>query len=350
MSAVLMEVPRATKASAATEASNNGAITQARYDRVVEALRAYKGSTRCTWAELATSIGGEYSDSTLSVLASGKYPLESSHKLIVRIEEFLRLVEERRALVTQPTFVATSVSKRIFALIKRVVLFSKIGVIGAESGTGKTRSLEEWHIGHPNATYIRANRTFSPSASSSRASSSPAPTMAKIAKAIGCVDALSMRSQAFVYDAIVGTLRGTGRLLILDEAHFLPSEALDVIRTIHEDANIPVVLAGHAALYDRGPRDYESLIAFRSRALREKFLTSQIRSTDVDLIASQIVGVDVARDASKVLLQESQSSGGFRRLVTLLQVAQTYRNSDEAVTKAHVLRAIDERPEDGGVM
>lgn len=349
MSAVLQEVPRTTKASAATEASN-GSVTQARYDRVVEALRAYKGSTRCTWAEIATSIGGEYSDSTLSVLASGKYPLESSYKLIVRIEEFLRLVEERRSLITQPTFVATSVSKRIFALIKRVVLFSKIGIIGAESGTGKTRTLEEWYAGHPNATYLRANRTFAPSASSSRAASSPAPTMAKIAKAIGCVDALGARNQAFVYDAIVGMLRNTGRTLLIDEAHFLPSEALDIIRTLHEDASIPVVLAGHAALYDRGPRDYESLIAFRSRSLREKLLTSQIRATDVDLIASQIVGVDVARDASKVLLQESQSSGGFRRLVTLLQVAQTYRDSSEAVTKAHVLRAIDERPEDGGAL
>jgi DNA transposition AAA+ family ATPase len=338
--------PTRKKEPAATD--SQGRITQERYDRNVAALRAYKSSSNSTWKEVATALGGSYTESSVTVFANGKYPLESAHNIIERVEQFLALVEERRLTLTQPTFVLTSIAKRIFSVIKQSELLLKIGVIGAESGTGKTSAINEWHITHLNTTLIRANRTFAPSSSASQHSSSPFPTLLKIARAVGYTDTAPSRRQTLIYDAVVDALRGSNRVLMFDEAHFLPSEALDITRTIHEDARIPIVLAGHATLYDRGPREHESLIAYRSRALREKVTTAQVRASDVELIASQIVGVDVARDASRVLLQEAQSNGGFRRLVTLLQVAQTYRDTDH-VTKDQVLRAIEERPQDGGL-
>ena len=330
------------KDPAATES-----ITQERYDEVAAALRAHKDSTGETWEDIAKAMGGQHKGVSLSIFASGKYKAKNAGRILPRVEEFLTLVEERRGLVTHPEFVFTSISKRIFSLIKQCLLLTKMGVIGAESGTGKTRSIEEWHITHPNTTLVRANRTYCPSANAG--GSSPIPLLQKLSKAIGC-GAPSNKGAVYTYDTIVDTLRGSNRLVIIDEAHFLPPEALDVVRTIHEEANVPIVLAGHAQLCSRAPRDYESAIAYRSRALMEKITTAQVRPGDVDLIAAQIVGVEVARDGAQILLGEARSNGGLRRLVTLLQVAQTYRNADEAVKRSHVVRAIEEHPHDGGAL
>jgi DNA transposition AAA+ family ATPase len=345
----LMEVPQqATRPSASTEGLNNGSVTQARYDTVVEALRAHKSSTGASWPELAKAIG--IAPSTMGVFGSGNYPVDSARHLVERVEAYLQLLEERRALITQPAFVLTSITRRIYSLIKQCVLLSKIGVIACESGTGKSRSLEEYHATHVNSVLLRANRTFHPTVAHTASASSPFTTLFQVAKALGCSNLSSSRAQTLLYDAIIAAARGSNKVLIIDEAHFLPAEALDVIRTINEDAHIPIILAGHVGLYDRAPRDAESAIAYRSRALRERIKTSSIRQSDVDLIATQIVGVDVANDAQKVLLREAQSSGGLRRLVTILQVAQTYRRGDEVVSKAHVLKAIEERADDGGAL
>ena len=49
---------------------------------------------------------------------------------------------------------------------------------------------------------------------------------------------------------IIKALRGTGRLLLIDEAHQLSSEALEFIRDLHDECGVPIVLAGTLKLND----------------------------------------------------------------------------------------------------
>jgi len=331
--------------SVAPEPEKDGSVSRERYKAAASALRAHKDSTvGVTWKDLATQIGGEYSDTTLSLFSNEKYPRENARRVTEAVEEFLGLVAERRKLVTNTAYVATSVSRRLLGLLKQVVLLTKIGVAAAESGTGKTKTLQHYWSEHPRSIYIKANALFA-----SRSATSW-PLMLKLATAVG-LTAVGKNKQAGAYEAIVAGLRNTSRLVIIDEAQFLQNDSLDLIRCIHEEANIPVVLAGNESLYERGPGGYgnsAAFVQFQSRCLRTRFGTGDIKAADVEAIAEQLVGVDVARDAASLLLDQARAAGGFRRLVTLLQIAQTLRDGNGAVRKTHVVRAIEDAGTWGG--
>lgn len=61
-----------------------------------------------------------------------------------------------------------------------------------------------------------------------------------------------------MFEYLVRTLRGSNRLIIIDEAEHLPVEALDAVRRIHDFTGCGVLICGH-------PRFYESLKRYQDR-------------------------------------------------------------------------------------
>jgi DNA transposition AAA+ family ATPase len=330
---------------ASAAGSNNGSVSVEHYRRVAAALNEYKSNTAgVTWASLAREIGGEYSESSMSVFASGKYKCESARNIVEAVERFLSLVDERRQLITEAQYVPTSLSRRMLALIKKVVLLTKIGVIAAESGTGKTRTLQEYLISAPRSIYIMCDPTMQPQ------HLSVWPVLYRLLASLG-VHTNAKCNQVIAMVTVIDKLRNTGRAIIFDEAQFLPAVALDLIRGIHEQARVPVILAGNETMYEgaRSGQSSAAYVQFASRSLRERFGSADIKPADVDMIAEQLVGVELAKSSEKMLVDQARSAGGFRRLVTLLQIAQTLRLGNERITHAHVVRALDEVREQGGM-
>ena len=50
---------------------------------------------------------------------------------------------------------------------------------------------------------------------------------------------------------MIDTLRDSGRLLLIDEAHALQDESLEVLRSIHDLAGAPILLLATSDLHDR---------------------------------------------------------------------------------------------------
>lgn len=329
------------KGSGGAEPPNNGAVTVERYERAAAALKSHKSTTGATWDDIATELGGQWSKSTINSYAGGKYPLENARNITEAIEQFMSTLDERRSLVTQTAFVETSIALKVLSLLKKATLLTKIAVIAAESGTGKTKTLQWYWTQHPRTVYLKANATFI-----SRHHASVWPLVRKLMLALGTAAANgNTQRQAESYDVIVNALRGTGRPVIIDEAQFLTPEALDLVRCIHEEADVPFILGGNETLYERAvgsSRGAAAFTQFQSRSFRAHLTTAEIKPSDVTLIAEQLIGVDVARDAAPILLDQARSAGGFRRLVSVLQLAQTLREGSGAVRKEHVLAAIKE--------
>jgi len=325
---------------------------QQRYVAAMERLRAYKDSNKKSKEAIAAELGPQpgsgsnWSASTIGVFLNGSYSISSLGNILPAVERLLTSVEERQRLIVQPVFARTSVARSILTLIKRCQLFGKNGILGVEPGVGKTEALKHFALTNPTSMYIRANRTFSPTSSISRANSSALPTLRSLALALNIIGRdernLQARSQTHLYDEIVMRLCGSRRVIAFDQAHWLPIEALDIFTTLNEDAGVSIIVAGHTGVYDRGPRDYESYVAYHRRALRIRILTSAITEADVRLIAEQVLEVEVARKASRRLHEEARKPGGLGWVVSLLQVAQTY--SDGTVTLDHVEQAIKEVP------
>lgn len=319
-------------------AAESVAISPERFRAAIEGLRAFKDSSELPWSEIAPQIGADYAESTISVFASGKYALKNSRNVVEAVEQFLALVEERRSLITQPQFVETSVAKLILALTRKIVLLMRMGVLAADSGVGKSTTLQQYQLRYPRTIYLRANPTWRPR------NVSVTPILHPLLRSLDYQQLKANSVQTHGYDYCVAKLKGTERLLIVDEAQYCPSEGLNVLRALHEDAGIPILLAGNEAMYTRGPAGFitpAEFTQFESRCLRERLSARDITGADVDLIAEQILEVDLARDASSILLEQAQGPGGFRRLVIVLQVAQLLRRSaSERIAKAHVVRAL----------
>jgi hypothetical protein len=67
----------------------------------------------------------------------------------------------------------------------------------------------------------------------------------------------------------------------------------------------------------------------------------------VALVAGQTLSAPVLGEVSDQLLHEARSAGGFRRVVTIIQLAQMFaRNA--SIERKHVVRAIGELRQIGG--
>lgn len=332
---VIELLPTKAKDSAATESHNNGAISKERYEKAASALRDFKSTTGRTWDEIGREVGA-YSGSAMSAFAGGKYPIGNSRNIVEAVDRFTALVSERRSLLTETRYVDTTIARGITAAIKKAELLNKIVVIQTESGCGKTTVLQHYAVAYPRSVYLKGNPTFRTKAASTWA------LQVEIAAAID-LPASAKGLKTVLYQAIRKTLRNSGRLLIIDEAQFLEPDQLDLIRCLHEEAKIPVVLSGNHDLYERatGFTSSSAFTQFRSRTLRASFSIKDIQAADVELIAEQF-DIEIGRDAHAILLDQARMAGGFRRLTSVLQLAQIHRSGAGKVRKEHVLASIKE--------
>lgn len=335
MTLASMDVGKRKDPVPAESSKGNGALTPDHYRRVANALKLHKSITGASWEELAPEFG--YKGSGLNLFANERYPIANAHHLCKAIEQTLATIEERRSLITEVRYVETTIARGINALLKKAVLLNKIVICAAESGTGKTTTFQNYYLQHPRAIYFKGNATFATSTASTW------PLLVKLACALDNQRA-AIGAKAMMYEIILGSLRNTGRLIIIDEAQFLQPGQLDLVRCLHEEARCPVVLGGNETLYERAGAfgSSASFVQFNSRSLRARFGTGDIDASDVELIAEQLVGIEFARDAAPILLEQARAAGGFRRLTTILQLAQTHRDGNGKVRKEHVLKGIRE--------
>jgi DNA transposition AAA+ family ATPase len=329
----LAVVPK-EKGSGGAEPGTNGEVTLERYEQIATRLSEFKSTTHSTWPEIAAQIG-DIQPSTLTTFAGGKYPLKHARNLCEAVERFFAVVDERTGLITSTVYVETSLAKRMNGLIKKAVLLTKMVEIAAESGTGKTKTLQHWWAQNPRAIYIQANATFKTSVGSTF------PLLAKLMRAMG--RQVFIGQKPVLYDTLCDELRGTGRPLIIDRAQWVQAGQRDMLCDLHEDANVPIIFGIASDDREAGAFSANAGTSFKSRLLREELRTSHITAGDVDLIAEAFGGIDVARDAAPILLSQSQLPGGFRRLVNILQLAQTFRHAGQRkVGKDHVIAAVKE--------
>lgn len=331
----VIEMPGKGKDPAGTGSKGNGHGGTDEINAIASALREYKSNTARTWDDIGTEVG--YSGAALSMFAASKYPGTNSNAIGEAVEKFLTTIEERRGLITETKFVNTTIARGIVAMLAKAVLMTKIVIIAAESGIGKTTTLQHYYAEHPRVVYIKGNPTFHTNAASTW------PFQVELAEALN-ITARAKGIKTVLYQEIRNTLRNSGRLIIIDEAQFLEPVQLDLVRCLHEEAKIPIALSGNDQIYERAAGAFGSpaaFIQFQSRTLRARFSARDIKQSDVTLIAEQF-DVEIGRDAEALLLNEAQASGGLRRLTTILLLAQMHRAGNGKVRKEHVLAAIKE--------
>lgn len=188
---------------------------------------------------LATATG--YASGTLASVLSGKYNANPSKHLKV-IQDVIARHDERQAKgIDDDRFVETSTYKLAQVVCDRARTYRNFGVLSAYVGTGKTTALKRYAHDNSGTLLIEAD----PSMTSST-------LLDEIMEQANIPPVGASRDKKI--RAIVKALKGSDRLIILDEAEKVSvsdksNNALEFLRRISDKAGVGVVLAGTEKLY-----------------------------------------------------------------------------------------------------
>ncbi len=209
-------------------------------DAVRRAIQAYIHDTGVSQTQVAKEAG--IGVSTMSQFLAGEYAGRNDRVAndLFRWLNRRRTGDQARAMMpVVPTWVETRTAQRIWSALSYSHVHADIGVIYGGAGLGKTSTIREYARVNPRVYVV----TVTP------ATSSVGLLLEAIAIAVGLRDV--PLHPARLERAIVRVFTGTGALLVLDEAQHLTKQALEAARSVHDVAEIGLVLSGNAAVYNR---------------------------------------------------------------------------------------------------
>ena len=199
----------------------------------VERVRAEIARGGLSQAAAADQIG--ISGAALSQWLRGAYKGDSD-SVEARARAWLETLSERRelrsALPEPPAWVDTRLARRALSALAHAHLAGDMAVVYGAAGLGKTVAARRYAGSRPNiwlATATRGKRSVT-----------------------GCLraaaDAMQLRSvprrAPDLEDAAIERMRGSGGLLIVDEAQHLSTASLEELRSLHDASGCGVALVG----------------------------------------------------------------------------------------------------------
>jgi DNA transposition AAA+ family ATPase len=193
----------------------------------VETIRGWLGERNYSQAALARLA--RVSGAALNQLLRGNYAAAPG-KLLTALLSAIRHADEQGGSGSAVAPVETSVSRLVEFACGMARRYRNFAVIAGYVGIGKTYALKRYAAANPNTIVIEANPCMTPQS-----------LIKQLARLVGGVEKGSVADK---FDLIIGGLKDTDSLLVIDEAETLTAKQLHTIRRIRDTANIGVVLAG----------------------------------------------------------------------------------------------------------
>lgn len=268
------------------------------YKEAVEALVNYREESGKTQTAIATELG--ISSGAISSFLSGTY--KAPHTIIPKVEELVKVKEKRKIAPKEPDFVETTISKTVMNAIAYCHLQGKIAVVYGDAGIGKTMAIKE---------YLKENNlaigiTVSPSYASITGVNE------LIAEQLGVRERVARK----IYSEIINKLRGSGRVLVIDEAQHLTVRTLNHLRCISDESGVGIALIGNDEVYTKmkgsGRADFAQL--FSRIGMRKQVLTSNISKNDIEEVFRS---ASLDEDAVDLLFRIARTNYGLRGAVNV---------------------------------
>lgn len=239
-------------------------------------LKAFMADNRIQQKQMSQMLG--VSVATVSLYLRGEYNGDVS-EIDRKVDEML---ERQKAKVVEAKynaeFVPTLAAKQGMEVMRFAHVEGEINVIFGAAGLGKTQMLKEYARKNSSATLIEVDPSCTPKV-----------LLRKIAEAVGAT-ARGVNNE--LLDSIVSKLKGSERLLMVDEAELLSTRSLEFIRRIHDLTGVGVVLAGMPRLLVNLKGKNNELAQLYSRVGFACDLGNALPDDDLALLAESALGTD----------------------------------------------------------
>lgn len=292
-------------------------------EQAIGFVKEYIAKTGKTQAAVAQELG--ISSGALSSFISGSY--KTPHTIVPKVRNLMEISEKKKISLSDPPFVETSVSKMVKNAIKYSHIRGKISVVYGDAGIGKTQAFR---------SYLRENGlaigiTISPTYASITGVNE------LLAEQVGVRERVARK----ITNEIISRLRGSGRVIIIDEAQHLTVKALNHIRCLADEAEIGVCLIGNEEVYSKlkgsGKADFAQL--FSRIGMREPVSIHNITKDDVKRVFQD---GDIGEEAVNILYQICQTNYGLRGAVNVfVNTAAVFNGEVTAGNIAKMMREMN---------
>lgn len=288
-----------------------------------ESVREYMKNTGISQNKLAPRVG--VSSASLSNYLRNK--MEGSVEGIEnRLREFLQQESEAAAAQVQAapynldeTYKPTSISEDVYQSIRYAQINRTLVMLHGDAGAGKTKAAVKYYRDNPQSTiYIRLDPSMS--------------GLAGVGELLGAaLDLPAVSSSKQMWQAIRARLRGTNKVIIVDEAQLLKRAPMDELRILPDEDEVNevpgngVVLIGNSELYERVKKGKITTQAYTRIGLQRAYSTMRLTNEDIKLLFPMFVGEDQAKEL-KLIASVCRSQHSIRTAKHIVKNA--IRNED----------------------
>lgn len=279
-------------------------------------------------SQRAAAEAADIKPSTFAAWLNGSYSGDND-KVTVAAEIWLASRVEQakvaRTVPNSPRFQMTPTAKVFLDNFAFAQMMPDVSVIATGAGMGKSTAARKYISEHPHA-YLA---TMSPTKR----------TVAGMLNQLCQVMGVDERATLKISDAVGKVVKDRGALIIADEAQNLSIEALEELRSLHDNHNVGLVLMGNQSVYGRldgKARD----VGFAQLFSRIGMRTIQADPTGTDVC--QMVAAWQVEDAGAVKLMKAIASkpGAFRVLDKTMKLAHMLAaGAEEPLSQSHVKAA-----------
>lgn len=232
------------------------------------------------------------SDSALSQWRTGKYKGDVK-SLEHAVTGFLQRERERAgSRKLQLRFVMTGTASKVFEAARMCHLDGEIGVVIGAAGVGKTTAIKEYASRNSDVLLVEADLGYT-----------ARDLFAELHRKCG-FDGLGSINR--MKDEVIDRLRGSGRLIIIDEAEHLPVRALDLVRRINDKAGVGILFCGlHRFMENLRLRQAD--FAYLYTRVGFKVALENLHARDIEAIVQDVI--PGANGLWKTYHEESHGNG-----------------------------------------
>lgn len=220
---------------------NDGPLTDDQRDAAMHNFAQYTKLRGITYADVGKQVGRPKA-TTIRDLVLGQYRKDSDEH-VRRLNAWVEQHARQEAATIKRGFVSTThVARQMLSIARMVRENGTMGLATGASGIGKTACARAIHEKYAGAIYFRVIRERR----------SPMGVIRALARLVG-VHKRPLRGEDLgtPMERVIATLRGSHRLIIVDEAHQLTDDGIETLRDIHDECGVPVLLVATKDLADR---------------------------------------------------------------------------------------------------